>query len=126
MGPALPSTRPVQKSPNPPSIVAGRVSRIIRMVNLLQSTERCTAEQLANVTIKADGALIRQIEQGLATVVALVHLSSSEKERRIESKAVTCFMALPPQGPGTIVEAEVDGSKLMPVIRLQISDRSAS
>ncbi len=85
-----------------------------------------TDKQLANVTIKADGALIRQIEQGEATVVALVHLSSSEKERRIESKAVTFFMALPPQGGGTIVEVEVDGSRLMPVIRLQITERTGS
>ncbi len=85
-----------------------------------------TDKQLANVTIKADGALIRQIERGEATVVALVHLSSSEKERRIESKAVTCFMALQPEGGGTIVDAEVSGSSLMPVVRLQITDRSAS
>ncbi|MCH8152380.1 MAG: transcriptional regulator [Planctomycetes bacterium] len=47
MEPAQPRARQVQKSPNPPSIVAGRVSRHIRMVNLLQSTERCTAERLA-------------------------------------------------------------------------------
>ena len=46
MGPAQPRTRQVQKSPNPPSIGAARVIRLIRMVNLLQSTERCTAERL--------------------------------------------------------------------------------
>ncbi len=47
MEPAQPRTRQVQKSPNPPSIVAGRVTRLIRLVNLLQGTERYTAEQLA-------------------------------------------------------------------------------
>ena len=47
MQPAQPCTRQVQKSPNPPTIVAGRVIRLTRMVNLLQRTERCTAERLA-------------------------------------------------------------------------------
>ncbi len=50
---------------------------------------------LADVTIKADGELISQIERNQAVVVAMVHLSQREKERGIDSKAVTCFMALP-------------------------------
>ena len=78
---------------------------------------------LADVTIKADGSLIRQIDQGKATVVALVHLSSSEKERRIESKPVTCFMALQPDGNGSIVAAEINGSNESPVIHLRITER---
>jgi hypothetical protein len=81
---------------------------------------------LGDVTIKADGALIQQIEQGKATVVALVHLSNVEKERRVESKPVTCFMALAPDGGGTIVEAEINGSNQPPLVRIHIVEREGA
>ncbi len=78
---------------------------------------------LRDVTIKADGALIKQIEQGDVPVVALVHLSNTDKERRVESKPVTCFLALHPDGSGTIVEAQTpDGAP--PVIHLRITERA--
>ena len=79
---------------------------------------------LTDVTIKADGDLIEQIEQGKATVVALVHLSNAEKERRIESKPVTCFLALLDDGSVTIVEAEVGGSGQPPLVHLRITERT--
>ena len=84
---------------------------------------------LANVTIKADIELISRIERNQAVVVAIVHLSQREKERGIEEKRVTCFMALPRDDNASfqaaIVSAEIDGAVGAPVIRLKISDRGA-
>ena len=83
---------------------------------------------LANVTIKADIELISRIERNQAVVVAIVHLSQREKERGIEEKPVTCFMALPRDDnapfQAAIVSAEIDGDAQAPVIRLNISDRA--
>ena len=81
---------------------------------------------LSDVTIKADGTLVQQIERGQVTVVALVHLSTNEKERHISSKPVMCFMAILPNGDGRIVDAEIAGSDQRPEIRLKITDRSGS
>lgn len=84
---------------------------------------------LTNVTIKADGELISQVERNQAVVVALVHLSQREKERGITQKPVTCFMALPRDEDSpfqvAIVNAEIEGETQTPVIRLKISDRAA-
>ncbi len=84
---------------------------------------------LADVTIRAHTDLIREIERNQAVIVALVHLSQKEKELGIESKPVTCFMALPrdensPVG-ATIVEATVGDSLQPPTVRLKITDRAA-
>ena len=83
---------------------------------------------LADVTIKADGELISQIERNQVVVVAMVHLSQREKERGIDSKAVTCFMALP-LGENSavrarIVDAEVGGTPQLPMVRLKITPRA--
>jgi hypothetical protein len=82
---------------------------------------------LTDVTVKADRELVRQIERGDAVVVALVHLSHQEKELGIESKPVTAFMALPRDASvsvePTIVEADVNGSSQMPLIRLKVTER---
>ncbi len=81
---------------------------------------------LTDVTVKADRELISRIDRGDAVVVALVHLSHQEKELGIESKPVTCFMALPRDAgisvEPTLVEAEVNGSSQLPLIRLQITE----
>jgi hypothetical protein len=81
---------------------------------------------LTDVTVKADRELISQIVRGDAVVVALVHLSHQEKELGVESKPVTCFMALPRDAgvsvAPTLVEAEVNGSNQLPLIRLQITE----
>ena len=84
---------------------------------------------IADVTIKADAELIGQIERNQAVVVAMVHLSQREKERGIDSKAVTCFMALPlgENSPvqARIVDAEVGGTHQVPIVRLKITPRAA-
>ncbi len=76
-----------------------------------------------------DGELISQIERNQVVVVAMVHLSQSEKERGIDSKAVTCFMALPlgENSPvrARIVDAEVAGTLQLPIVRLKITARTA-
>jgi hypothetical protein len=85
---------------------------------------------LTDVTVKADRELIRQIELGDAVVVALVHLSHQEKELGVESKPVTAFMALPRDASvsvePTLVEADVNGSSQMPMIRLTITERAVA
>ena len=82
---------------------------------------------LTDVTIKADAQLIAELQRHTAVVVAMVHLSQREKETGIESKPVTCFMALPLGENSTvkarIIDAEVDGSPQLPVIRLRITER---
>ena len=79
---------------------------------------------LQNVTIKADGDLIRRIQADEVQVVALVHLSTNEKDNRIESKPLTCFMAIPPDGPAVLVDAEVPDTTGPPVIGLTITPRT--
>ncbi len=76
-----------------------------------------------DVRVRADGALVQQIEQDRDKVVALVHLSLNEKEQGIESKPVTCFMALLPDGGAELVEAQVGGSAQPPVIHFKIRQR---
>jgi len=83
---------------------------------------------LTDVTIKADAQLIAELERHTAVVVALVHLSQREKESGIESKPVTCFMALPLGANSVvkarIIDAEVNGSPQPPVVRLKITERA--
>ncbi len=83
---------------------------------------------LADVTVKADAELIGELERHGAVVVAMVHLSQREKERGIESKPVTCFMALPLGANSAvkarIVDAQVGGSPQPPVVRLKITART--
>jgi hypothetical protein len=81
---------------------------------------------LSDVTIKGEGTLIQQVNRGQVRVVALVHLSAEDKERRVESKPVTCFMALHPDGRAVLVDAEINGSHQLPVIRLKITERVAA
>jgi len=82
-----------------------------------------------DVTIRADTNLIERIEAREALVVAVLHVSSREKEQQIERKAVSYFLALYTDSTGTpqsrIVEAEVAGSPDPPVIRLQIQRKDA-
>ncbi len=81
---------------------------------------------LRDVTISAQAELIRRIQSDDGTVVvAMVHLSSRDKERRIERKPVTYFVALLPDGRGTIVEASIAGSSEPPLIHLSIAERTA-
>jgi hypothetical protein len=81
-------------------------------------------KQVQEVTIKADGDLIKRIAANEVPVVALVHLTNKDKEQRIESKPVTCFLAILPDGPVTLVEAEIADSPGPPVIRLNITPRA--
>jgi hypothetical protein len=79
---------------------------------------------LHDVTVRADAAIIQQIEQQRVPVVAVVHLSYQETEQRIQSKPVTCFLALLPDDAEE-VQAEVRGSPQRPVIHLRIGERKA-
>ena len=79
---------------------------------------------LRNVTISAPSDLITRIRDGEATVVALLHLKSTEKDGRPEQKAVTCFVALLPDAPAEPVEfRRVGDSTAWPIIALDITDR---
>ncbi|MCH8004591.1 MAG: hypothetical protein IH888_00005 [Planctomycetes bacterium] len=80
-------------------------------------------KQLRDVTIRADAALISQIERRDVKVVALLHLTTSDKDQRIKSKPISCFMAVPDVGRATIVQAEVGGSARMPIIHFRVIER---
>ncbi len=79
---------------------------------------------LRDVVVKADGPLMQQIERGDVRVVALVHLSNSDKERRVETKPITCFLAILPTGTGRVVDAEMADGTPPREIRLKITDRT--
>ncbi|MHC4908160.1 MAG: hypothetical protein ACYTF9_00365 [Planctomycetota bacterium] len=81
--------------------------------------------KLSNVTIRGEGEVIRRIEADEMIVVAIVHLSNQDKERAIEAKQVGYFQAMTTDWTeGVTVEAIVDGIDGMPVIQLDIKDRS--
>ena len=83
-------------------------------------------KQLRDVTIRADAALISQIERRDVKVVALLHLTTSDKDQRIESKPISCFMAVPDVGSATIVQAEVAGSAPLPIIHFRVIERQSN
>ena len=80
-------------------------------------------KQLRDVTITADAALISRIEQRDVKVIAILHLTTSDKDQRIKSKPISCFMAVPDVGDATIVQAEVAGSARLPIIHFRIIER---
>lgn len=86
-------------------------------------------KQLRDVVVTADADLIRRIESNEVTVVAILHLSSREKESRIDSKKITAFMTLVPEAGGSTrgvqVQAKVGDSNEMPTVKLRITDRAA-
>jgi hypothetical protein len=86
-------------------------------------------KQFRDVTVSADADLVRRIETGEVNVVAIVHLSSRDKEARLESKKVTAFMALVPEPGGATrgvqVQVKVGESSDMPLVKLKITDRAA-
>ncbi|MHC5113501.1 MAG: YbbR-like domain-containing protein [Planctomycetota bacterium] len=75
------------------------------------------------VTVPAD--LGAQITAGDVKVFAIVYLKTSEKEASLESKPVTFFVAVRPDGTGEIVSARVAGSDAPPEIKLTITERKA-
>jgi hypothetical protein len=83
---------------------------------------------LRDVTISAESDLIRRIESGEVTVVAMLHLSNREKEQGIERKAITYFLAIVPDADGTtrgvVVEARIGDQTAMPVVDFQVTRRS--
>lgn len=87
-------------------------------------------KQLRNIVISTDADLATKIESGEAPVVAVIHLSSREKEARIESKRISGFVALVPEpGGGTrMVEVKglMTGGGELPPVSLTISLRPIS
>jgi hypothetical protein len=81
------------------------------------------------VTIEAESDLVRRIRSGEVKVVAVVQLSTRDKEQRIESKPVTCVLALRSDAPGllgaTTVAATIAGSREPPVVQLRILERTS-
>ena len=81
---------------------------------------------LRGVMLMADADLSRQIESGEVPVIALLQLSSREKEAMIDHKAVSCFLALVPETNGG-TRYEQLGMKPgaeTPVISLKITNRA--
>lgn len=81
---------------------------------------------LRNVTVRGDDDLIRRIESDEIKVVAVVHLSTRDKEEQITSKRVSYFAAVKPDGSVQPIEATVNGSSEMPVVAMKITERAPS
>lgn len=81
---------------------------------------------LRGVSVLADADLSRQIESGEVPVIAVVHLSSREKEAGIDHKEVSYFEALAPEidGGTRFVQLSVKPGATMPVINLKITPRA--
>lgn len=84
-------------------------------------------DSIRNVMVIADADLVRRIESGEATVIALVHLKSIEKERIANDtgtaeRPVSMFAALV-DGRMREVRCNVDGSNEPPIIRLTVTNR---
>ena len=84
--------------------------------------------QLNNVTITADADLVRRIQNNEVPVIAMLHLSSREKETRIESKRISGFVALVPEPNGVTRIQQVTGkagdTTELPAIKLKIALRN--
>lgn len=83
---------------------------------------------LRGITVLADADLSRQIEAGDVPVIAMIHLSSREKEAMIAQKPVSMFVALIPElGGGTRYEQlRLKPGAAMPVINLKITPRATT
>lgn len=83
---------------------------------------------LENVVVTADADLVRRIETGEVQVVAMVNLTPRERQERVASAAVSCFLALVPK-PGGATNGETVAARLRdsnepPTIKLKISEKS--
>ncbi len=65
---------------------------------------------LSGVSIEAAPEDIRAVSDGRAQVVALIHLSTNDKERGIESKPVSFFAILHADGEAAPVTGSLDGN----------------
>jgi hypothetical protein len=70
---------------------------------------------IPNVTVEADAELIALIENGNATVFAIVRLASRELELGIKQKNVTTFLAIAEDGTGHEIKATVEEQSLLGV-----------
>jgi len=68
---------------------------------------------IPNVTVNADAKLIAEIENGNATVFAIVRLASRDLEQGIDHKGVTAFLAITADGRGQEVTATVEDQGLL-------------
>lgn len=83
-------------------------------------------KQLRDVIVTAPYDLIEKIESGDALVVAVLHLKSSEKEARITSKPITCFMALLSDESGVVIDARLkDTGETRPVVGITVREATA-
>lgn len=76
---------------------------------------------IPNVTIEADGAIIKGIDTGDITVFAIVRLATRDMEQRINSKEVTSFLAIDGNGKGHPVDVTVDDPATL-TIDVEISE----
>lgn len=79
---------------------------------------------LRQVKVEGDHDLIRRIENDEVKVFAMVHLTSEDKDRRIDSKTAS-FVAVTPDGTMVSLKGSVDGAATPPLIHLRITPRAA-
>ena len=104
-----------------------RVQVVSSPEDLASNTVEIDPKLLRNVTVSADFDLARQIENGEASVVAMVPLSARDIDVRVESKPIAYFVAMIPESNGSmrgeIVRARIGNSDAPPVVRLTIAPR---
>jgi hypothetical protein len=83
-------------------------------------------DTLRDVAVTGDVDLIRRIGAGEVRVIAMLHLTANDKERAVNSKRISCFLALSTDGSIAPIEGRVAGNPELPEIDLQIKPRAAA
>ncbi len=78
---------------------------------------------LRNVTVQGESDLIERIAGGTVKVMAVVQLSTQDKDNRIERKPLSSFLAIYPDGRIRTIDALVDDSAEQPIIHFDIEER---
>jgi len=80
---------------------------------------------LHDVQVEASEDIVGKLENDECQVFAVVYLSTSDKERRLESKPVAYFTVLCRDGNGEVVNATVEG-EAHPEISMEITSKESA
>lgn len=86
-------------------------------------TVKLPEQFLHDVQVEASEEIVAKLEDDECQVFAVVYLSTSDKERRLESKPVAYFTVLCKDGNGEVVTATVEG-EAHPEISMQITSKN--
>lgn len=81
---------------------------------------------LRNVTVRAESDLIRQIAANEVRVMAVLQLSTRDKDNRIEQKPIAAFQAILPDDRVQTIDARLESGESRPLIRFTVQERSTA